>query len=361
MTEDGEGGATPARTESRVVDMVIRLVVVGLLIYWSFTIIGPFLLVVLWGVILAVTLYPLYLRLAGLLGQRVSAVLLTVVGLAVVIGPVGLLMTIFVKDLGDLARDLVGGQIQVPPPSDSIKQWPLVGEDLFDFWDLASNNLEEALRRIQPQLQTYGTRVLATLAGVGFGILQFAVSIVIAGFLFKPALSLTGGLKAFATRVTPAHGEEFMHLAVAAIRNVARGVIGISLMQSILAGIGLMLAGVPGAGLIAFAVLLLGILQISPGLPIFGAIVWAWMHMETGSALVFTLYMLPVSLADNFLKPIVMAAGLTTPMLVIFIGAIGGTLAHGLIGLFIGPIVLAVAYEMLFAWVRSNVAKAPPT
>ncbi|HMB77022.1 MAG TPA: AI-2E family transporter [Kiloniellaceae bacterium] len=354
MTSDRQPAAKPGDIDSRVIDIAIRLAIVGLLIFWAIKIIGPFVLVVLWGVILAVTLYPVYTWLASKVGSRLSAFLLTLIALAVLIGPVGLLVTIFVDDLREIAQKFVNGEIQVPPPSDGIKSWPLVGDDLYDFWSLASSNLEEALSRVQPQIKTLGGTLLSAVAGVGIGLLQFAASIVIAGFLFRPAQSLTGSMKAFASRITPAHGEEFVGLSVAAIRNVARGVIGVSLLQAILSGIGLMVAGIPGAGLIAFAVLLLGILQIAPGLPVLGAVVWAWMNMETGSALIFTLYMVPVSLSDNFLKPIVMAAGLSTPMLVIFIGAIGGTIAHGLIGLFIGPIVLAVAYEVLTAWVRSK-------
>lgn len=360
MSSDGNPATTPATPgtksmdDHRIIDMVIRLVIVGLLIFWAFKIIGPFVLIVLWGAILAVTLYPVYTWLALKLGKTFSAFLITLVGLAVLIGPVGYLGTIFVEDLQDIAQRFINGEIQVPPPSEGIKDWPLVGDDLFAFWSLASINLDAALSHIGPQLKTVGGKLVGAVAGVGLGLLQFAVSIVIAGFLFTPAESIGRSMNAFARRITPAHGEEFVSLAVAAIRNVARGVIGVSLLQATLVGIGLIVADVPGAGLIAFAVLLLGIIQIAPGLPVFGAIAWAWMNMETGSALLFTLYMVPVSLSDNFLKPIVMAAGLTTPMLVVFIGAIGGTVAHGLIGLFIGPIVLAVAYELMLAWVRTN-------
>ena len=214
--------------------------------------------------------------------------------------------------------------------------------------------MDVALGRIEPQLKTLGAALLSAAAGVGLGFLQFAVSIIIAGFLFSPAIALTNGTKAFARRIASDRGIEFVDLSVATIRNVARGVIGVSLFQSLLGGIGLVVADVPGAGIIAFGVLLLGIIQIAPGIPLLATVIWAWTGMDTLGALIFTVYMVPVSLLDNFLKPIVMAAGLATPMLVVFIGAIGGTLAHGLIGLFIGPIVLAVAYELVVAWVKSN-------
>jgi len=135
---------------------------------------------------------------------------------------------------------------------------------------------------------------------------------------------------------------------------VSRGVIGISVLQALLAGIGLMVAGVPQASLIAFAVLILGIIQIGPSIILIPVIIWSWTVMETTSALLFTAYMIPVNLLDNFLRPIIMGRGLKTPMLVILIGVIGGTLAYGITGLFLGPIVLAVIWELLVAWIRES-------
>jgi predicted PurR-regulated permease PerM len=356
MSEDKPDTAKKSSLDAMVIDIAIRLAFVGLLAYWSLLLIGPFVLIVLWGVILAVTLYPIFSWLKAKLGGRggLTATLITLVFLAILIGPASLLGTIFADDLQSYSSKIEANQVQVPPPNEEIKDWPLVGEDLYQFWNLASINLDVALGRIEPQLKTLGAALLSAAAGVGLGFLQFAVSIIIAGFLFSPAIALTNGTKAFARRIASDRGIEFVDLSVATIRNVARGVIGVSLFQSLLGGIGLVVADVPGAGIIAFGVLLLGIIQIAPGIPLLATVIWAWTGMDTLGALIFTVYMVPVSLLDNFLKPIVMAAGLATPMLVVFIGAIGGTLAHGLIGLFIGPIVLAVAYELVVAWVKSN-------
>jgi len=135
---------------------------------------------------------------------------------------------------------------------------------------------------------------------------------------------------------------------------VSRGVIGISVLQALLAGVGLMVAGVAQASLIAFAVLILGIIQIGPSIILIPVIIWSWTVMETTSALLFTAYMIPVNLLDNFLRPIIMGRGLKTPMLVILIGVIGGTLAYGITGLFLGPIVLAVIWELLVSWMRES-------
>ena len=152
-------------------------------------------------------------------------------------------------------------------------------------------------------------------------------------------------------RAAPKMGAGFVELAHGTVRSVARGVVGISLIQSILFGIGAMVADIPLAGLWTFVAFILAIVQVGPGLVIIPVIIFAWSSMDTFSAAILTAYMVPVMLLDNVLKPIVMGRGLPVPMLVIFIGVIGGTIAHGLVGLFVGPIILAFGYELGRAWV----------
>ena len=130
------------------------------------------------------------------------------------------------------------------------------------------------------------------------------------------------------------------------IRNVSRGVVGVALLQTILIGIVLQIAGVPGGGLLAFVILVLCILQIGPGLVVLPVLIWAWLTMSTGPALLLTVLLVPLTLMDNML----MGRGLSTPTLVIFLGVVGGTLAYGLIGLFLGPAVLAIFYDLLVTW-----------
>ena len=158
----------------------------------------------------------------------------------------------------------------------------------------------------------------------------------------------------FRAELRRGRGEEFVLLAGATIRSVSRGVIGISVLQALLAGVGLLVAGIPGASLITFAVLILGIIQIGPSIVLIPLIIWAWISMETTTALLFTAYMIPVNLLDNVLRPLVMGHGLSTPMPIILLGVIGGTLSYGITGLFLGPIVLAVFWELLVAWLRES-------
>ena len=155
----------------------------------------------------------------------------------------------------------------------------------------------------------------------------------------------------------PEQSEHFLTLGGATIRAVAQGVIGVAIVQALLAGIGFIVADVPGAGLFTFLVLLLAISQVGCGILLIPMIVWYWLTRDTSSALLFTLYMVPVGFVDSVLKPFAMGHGSQTPMLVIFVGVLGGTLAHGLIGLFVGPIVLAVGWELLAAWMRDEAGR----
>ncbi len=341
-----------------VIDMAIRLVLLGLFVYWSFLIVAPFLVIFVWAIILAVAIYPLFAWVRKHLGGRsgLTAFLITVLGLLIVLGPTAILAASLADSFDTLLAGLKSGTLAFPPPDPGIRDWPVVGIELHDTWTLASANLSAFLHQYQEPVMSVGSSLLGSVAGIGGSVLTFAASILIAGFLYTSGPEHARRARGFARRIVSNRGEGFVDLAGATIRNISRGVIGISLLQSFLAGLGLMVAGVPAAGLIAFGVLVLGIIQIGPTILLLPVIIWAWTAMGSGAALAFTVYMLPVALLDNVLKPIVMAKGLQTPMLVIFIGVIGGTLAHGLIGLFLGPVILAVFYELLVAWVRQTPA-----
>jgi predicted PurR-regulated permease PerM len=221
-------------------------------------------------------------------------------------------------------------------------------------WRLASTNLRELLIAAAPQLKPLGGSLLNAAGSVGINLLKFIVATLISGFLFIPGPSLVRSIKNVLRHVAATRSEEFVDLAGATIRNVSRGIIGIAMLQALLAGVGLLFAGVPGAGLFSFLVLVLGIIQIGPSIILIPLIVWSWFAMDTAMALLFALYMVPVNLLDNILRPLVMAKGLRTPMPVILIGVVGGTILHGMIGLFVGPIVLSIAWQLLVVWTRDG-------
>lgn len=338
-------------------EVAIHLGFIAFLAYWTFVLVRPFLPIMVWSVVLTVALYPVFSWLAAVLGGRrkLAAALITVVGLLIVIGPATWLGLGLIDALRTLIARLDSGKL-IPPPSEAIKAWPLIGQQLYDYWALASTNVRSALAYLLPQLQAIGSFLLDTMSTAGTGMLNFLVSVIIAGFLFSPGPALVNAMRKIAFRIDPAHGGEFLELAGATIRVISRGVIGISVLQAVIGGIAMSLAAVPGASLLTLAILVLGIVQIGSFIVVAPLVVWGWATMATVSALAFTICMAAVLFLENFLKPFVMTRGLATPKLVTLIGVIGGVLAYGIAGLFIGPMILAVAWDLADAWVHD---KAP--
>jgi predicted PurR-regulated permease PerM len=343
-----------------IVQLAIRLALLALLIYWTFVLLRPFVPILAWSIVLSVALYPVFTLVSKLLGgrPRLAAVILTVINLGIVIGPATWLGLSALEGVKDFAGNLAAGNLVVPSPPDGVKEWPLIGPPLYELWNHASINIRAALREVAPHLKPLAGTMLALASNAGVGTFKFLLSVVLAGFLFPYGSQLAAAGRDFLHRVAPDHSEHFLELAGATIRAVSQGVIGIAIIQALLAGIGFKLAGVPGAGLLAFAVMILTIVQIGAAIVLLPVIIWIWMDKDFTTALLLTLFLGIVGILDNILKPLVMGRGLTTPALVIFVGVIGGTLAHGIVGLFIGPIILSLAWELAVAWLRTGRADA---
>jgi predicted PurR-regulated permease PerM len=353
MVNDDDRSLKLSASNEELVVFVIRIVCLGVLGYWSLILITPFLAIIVWSIVIAVALYPFFDWLsAKFYGHRVlAAVAITALTFFVMLGPVTWLALSLAETVRMLPARFGDGSLVIPPPSEAVKAWPLLGEKFYETWQLASTNLQALLIEVAPHLKPLGTSLLGAAGSVGINLLKFIVALVISGFLFVPGPSLIHSVKNIVGRVAAQRGEEFVDLAGATIRNISRGIIGISILQALLAGIGLLFAGVPAAGLFSFLVLLFGIIQIGPSVILVPLIIWSWFAMDTTTAILFTLYMVPVNLLDNILRPLV-AKGLKTPMLVILVGVLGGTIVHGMIGLFVGPIVLSIAWQLLVAWTR---------
>jgi predicted PurR-regulated permease PerM len=342
-----------------LVETAIHLGFIAFLAYWTYYLIRPFVPVMVWSAVLAAALYPVFHWLAAALGGRrgLAAALITVLLLMIVIGPVTWLGLGLVDGVRAILERLHSGKL-VPPPSEAIKDWPLVGQQLYDYWTLASSNLREALANLLPQLQPLGQFLIDTVSSAGTWMLTFLVSVIIAGFLFSPGPHIVAAMKKLALRIDAGHGEEFVELSGATIRAVSRGVIGISLLQSVVGGVAMSLAGVPYASVLTLGILVLGIVQVGSIIIVAPLAVWSWFTMTTWPALAFTACMVIVLLMENFLKPYVLTRGLTTPKLVTLIGVIGGVLAYGVAGLFVGPVVLAVAWDLANAWIHDSTPQA---
>ena len=345
----------------KIIDTIIRIGFIVFVGAWCFVLLRPFIGVVLWGIVLAVGLYPIFQWLKARLGGRknLAVTLIALVSILIIIGPVGIMAKSLADNINTLATQIDNGTLVIPPPPENLDNIPMIGDQVNRLWELASVNLKEALRILEPQLKKLGPTLLGIAGNVSLAVLQFIFSIIIAMGLILNTKGLNRNLTSFFTRLTPTKGQQFIQLASATLRNVIRGVIGISAIQTLLIGIGMIVAGIPYTGILTLLCLVLTIIQIGPGLIVIGTLIFAWSQMSTLVALLYTIWMIPAMLIDNFLKPVLMARGLPIPMLVIFIGVFGGTLAHGIIGLFIGPVVLGFGYELLGAWVGDNQTTSP--
>jgi predicted PurR-regulated permease PerM len=340
---------------SRIVEATVRVGVVVGLVAWCLLIIWPFLAPLIWGVIIAIAEYPAYLRLQMALGGRrkLAATLFTLLALVLLIGPTILLGETLIASAQELASDLREGTIVVPAPPEGIGQWPVIGRPLERYWQLASVNLEQALGEIRPQLRIFARWLLSAAAGVGLGILQFVFAIIIAGVLLAQARSSRRGAYAVATRLAGERGTELADLAHMTIRSVTRGILGVALIQSLLAGLGFLAAGVPAAGFLALICLLLAVVQAIV-IVLIPTVIYVFATADPAVAIVFLIWSLFVGLIDNVLKPLLLGRGVKAPMIIIFIGAIGGFLTFGIIGLFVGAVVLALGYELFLAWLHQG-------
>jgi predicted PurR-regulated permease PerM len=351
MAGDGDGGFA-----GRAVDAAIKIGLVALLAVWCLEIVRPFMLPLIWGVIIAIASHPGFVSLERGLGgrSRLAATLWTIVGLILVLGPIGMLAGVLVDNAQSLAAHLRADGLHVPAPPDAIATWPIVGEPAHRFWSLASTNLGAALAEIRTQIRTLSALLLAAITSAGLGMLQFVIAVIIAGILLPQAEGGARAAHAVATRLAGERGPGLVTLAEATIRSVARGVLGTAMIQALLAGAGLVVAGVPAAGLLAFLCLILCTVQIGPGLVLIPSMIYLFWHAETTTAVLFMAWSIPVMLVDNVLKPYLMRRGVQLPTVIILIGVIGGLLAYGLIGVFLGPVIIALGYELFRAWVRGE-------
>jgi predicted PurR-regulated permease PerM len=330
----------------------IRIGALLLLAVTCFLIIAPFIVPVIWATILAVAVYPAFPRIAAAVGgrERLAAALLVLIGFSALIVPTVAASTSMIGGMKTMAEVLQHGGLDVPPPPDRVANWPLIGDPVFRLWSLASDNLEAALIQLKPQLEVVGRWLASAMGGVGAGVLQFFLSILIAAVLLINADAVQRATRVIAQRVVGGKGPEFVALTAATVRSVAQGVLGVAVIQAVLAGLGMALAGVPAAGLWALLVLVLAVIQL-PSLLVLGPVVlYVYSVSSTTVAVVFAIWSILVGSSDTFLKPLLLGRGLKIPMIVILIGAIGGMMAFGIIGLFVGAVVLALGYEIFRAW-----------
>lgn len=335
-----------------IVEMVIKVGVILLLIFLCLRIIKPFIFIFVWGVIIAIAVFPLYKSLEKKLKGRnkLAAILISALLLLILSIPTYFLADSLVDGIKQFAADIQNRNFSLSEPPVQIKEWPLIGEPVYEFWLSATENLGALLKKYDETLVNVGQRILNALLGTGIGILQLLLSVIIGGILLA---SSNNGIKLaqkFYNKLVGERANEFLLATEITIRNVAKGVLGVSLFQSLILGIIFTIAGVPYAGLWALLCLIFGVIQVGPMVITIPVIVYLFIFDPLWAAIIWGIVIILASLIDNFLKPILMGKGAPAPMLVIFLGAIGGFMLSGFIGLFLGAIVLSLGYKLFIAW-----------
>jgi predicted PurR-regulated permease PerM len=348
-------------------DLTEALVRAGLIFFLAVMcvrVFAPFANLVIWGLILAVALEPLHGWLAARMGNRqgLAAGVLVLVGLLLIGVPTVMLGSSFATHLQDVHATVHAGTLVVPPPAAGVADWPIVGERVYATWNAAATNLPGFITENQVRIKDLSRRGLAAAASTAGAVLLFLAAMIVAAIMMAYADSGDRAIRRIFIRVTgPVRGPRLQKLTTATVRSVATGVIGVAFIQAILLGVGFLLAGIPAAGVLALVVMFLGILQVPALIVSLPAVAWLWLAGDgsTTSNVVFTIYLVVAGMADNVLKPLLLGRGVDVPMLVILIGALGGMVTGGIIGMFVGGVLLAVSYQVFMEWVDNPEPDAP--
>jgi len=345
------------KTTLITIEVAIRLGLLLLLLTWCFLIVMPFILPIMWGMLIAVAIFPLFAKLKSALGGRnkLATTLYSMIALAFLITPAVMIADSIIDTAHIVVEKYEQGELTVPPPDESVKEWFVVGEKVYELWGQASSNLDETINNYRPQLRAASEKLLATAASAGGTVLVFVISILISGvFLANASAAYNFSVRFFSRLTNEQQGVFFTNLSRDTIRSIAQGVLGVAVIQASLSGIGMYIMDVPAWGLWTLFILALAIIQQPPLLVLGFVVVYVFSVAETTPAIIFTLYALFIGVSDTFLKPLLLGRGVSTPMLLVLLGAIGGMILDGVIGLFVGAVVLALGYELFMAWLSAG-------
>jgi predicted PurR-regulated permease PerM len=339
-----------------MIETIIKIAILGILVLWTFFLIKPFLIPIVWGMILAIAVEPFFGKIVTRLGGKrtLAVVVFLIVIFVLLVIPTLLLVMDSIDTVQALAEQMKDRPLAIPPPPAGIADLPFVGETLSQLWHLASTNLEGVLKQFAPQIKTAAARVIGFVAAsIGGGLSGFfmtLISICIAGVFLATSEKSALAARQIFVRVSKENGSKIADLAVGTIRGVMQGVVGVSFIQALLSLGGMMVIKVPAAGFWAILVLVCAVSQL-PIILILGPVAAYvfWVH-NTTPAVIFLVWVLFVTIIDGFLKPLLMGRGLKLPMLVILLGSLGGMILHGIIGLFVGAVVLGIMYTLFMTW-----------
>lgn len=316
---------------------------------------NPFVNIVLWSLILALAIYPLHKTLANKMGGKSKLASFIIISsiLALIFIPTFIMMGSVVDEVKELKTSYDEGTLSIPPPTEKVKEWPIVGEKLYSAWQNASDNLAETISNNKEQLVDIAGNLAQGMLSATGGVFQIMVALIIAGILLVVG-GVSEGIRKFFRKLAGDNGDEFADITKTTVGNVVRGVLGVAIIQALLLGFGFMMAGVPYAGVLTLVALIFCILQIPPVLMAIPVCVYLFSGHEVLSASLWTIYLLLASTSDNVIKPILLGKGAPVPMLVIFIGVVGGFILSGFIGLFTGAIIMSIGYKLFSGWLDSD-------
>lgn len=345
--------------QDKSVNQVLRIALLFLVLAWCFFILEPFLLVLVWSLILAVALYPLYKKALKGFGKRKKLGTFTFAfGLFVLLlVPSYFIIGAVFESVSVVVQQVRDNSLQIPLPDESVKSWPVVGEELYKEWMELSEDLNAFATRHRERLLEFSRGLLSGVTGFVATILLFIVSLLISfAFMFRAEAGYKSAMQLF-TKLVGKDAEEMVIMSRNTIRGVVKGILLVAFIQALLAFIGFKAIGLPAAGIFTLLVLITAIIQVPALLVMIPAILIAFSQSEPTYAIIFAVYCILVGLSDSALKPILLGKGLKTPMVIILLGSLGGMLLHGIIGLFVGPVVLALVHRLYTYWVQQKPAE----
>ena len=316
----------------------------------------PFLSAALWATTIVISTWPVLIKLQSKLGGRrgLATAIMTIALLLVLVVPLSLAIGALVSNMDTIVAEANSLKtLQLPPPPDWISRIPIQGPKLSAEWQKA---VAEGPGSLSARIAPYGGQALrwfvARLGGLGGMILQFLLTVIICSILYVNGETAAGGFRSLAGRLAGRNGERAAVLAAATIRGVAMGVIVTAIVQTLIAAAGLLIASIPGAGFLAAAVLILCIAQLGPFLVMIPVIIWKFNSGDSTGGVILLVFTLLSGTIDNFLRPFLIRKGADLPLLLILGGVIGGMIGFGIMGIFVGPVILAVTYVLLREWVE---------
>jgi predicted PurR-regulated permease PerM len=344
---------------NQALEISMQVGLAAFLVIACLLILRPFIPLIMWGIIIAVASYPTYLKLErGFKGHGIwAAIVWCLILLAAMIIPIVLVGRNLFGGLQPLVAQARAGTLSVPPPPAGVENWPLIGAPLARAWNSASTDLTATMMKFSPQIKAALPNVLAASADAGSTLLQFLLSIVVSGAILANAKAAAALTRSLMIRLFGEQGPEYQQLVGTTIRSVTFGIMGVAVIQTVCAALGFFIVGLPGAAVWTIVFLFAAILQIGV-VALVPAVAFAFMVASKTAAILFLIWCIFVGLMDNVLKPLLLGRGSATPVLVVFLGVIGGFIAMGIIGLFVGAVVLSVGYKLFLAWIHGSATGA---